>query len=295
MKKIFKIVSLILILIIFSSFLITDLYLSTNPSNGLIRYAYSDENQDNQQDEVPPPDVPPSAPPGSDDKQSPKPKSSPSPGTSPSPSPSAPPSETSSCFQLSFYLDGVKVSPDEIRAEEVYLIGAWGEEVDMARFKINNSDWVTTPSDNYKSDTAEYYIFHSFDEESDNVVIAQIHAYGQWWDGSNCEAEFYVPSKDQGLLCSNLSRSPSDNLILGDEVVFTCSYEAKDVDFHHYDYRINISHQSWEYPDNWQNIAGSTPAYRIEKTGDYQIECRTCSSENESNCTHWGQAGGWNP
>ena len=94
------------------------------------------------------------------------------------------------------------------------------------------------------------------------------------------------------LICIDLVRDPITTLNIGDPVTFTCSHQIQNLVFNHYNYRYNIDNGDWQNPTGWQGISGATPEFTIEQEGVYKVQCQVCISQDNSQCTIWGQAQG---
>ena len=104
-----------------------------------------------------------------------------------------------------------------------------------------------------------------------------------------------TPTPNIGLVCDDLSREPITELEIGDEVVFTCIGSSNNVDINHFEFRLSKdAGNSYTVIDN-NSVDAVTDPYTIEQAGEYIVQCRVCSSTDDSHCTYWGQAGGWSP
>jgi hypothetical protein len=95
-------------------------------------------------------------------------------------------------------------------------------------------------------------------------------------------------SPPQNLVCSSLTRTPTTAPHVGSNLIFTCIGQPTNVTINHYEYRLSNNGGSTftQLPNN---------TYTVPGPGNYVIQCRVCSSAGSTQCTTWGQAGGWTP
>lgn len=98
------------------------------------------------------------------------------------------------------------------------------------------------------------------------------------------------------LLCLDLIATPSAEFFEGDEVEFTCvgSYN-QDHPVDYAEFRVLVDDQQEGDIERVDATAtnGEYQAilnYTIPKSGGYRIECRVCTSIDDSQCTQWGEA-----
>lgn len=94
------------------------------------------------------------------------------------------------------------------------------------------------------------------------------------------------------LICRDLTSDKSvSSLKKEDKIKLTCEGSSGvDQPLNHVKFRAQIDGGSW-----LDLGTGSGPGfavdYTIPQTGNYQIECRVCTSTDDSVCTGWGQTG----
>jgi len=104
---------------------------------------------------------------------------------------------------------------------------------------------------------------------------------------SNCECP--------PLACLALT-ADSTELVEGDEVGFTCKGSSGvDSPVDHVEFRAQIEGGTWQSlgtaPTTKIGVEyEGTISYTVPQTGSYQIECRVCTSADDSQCTLWGKA-----
>jgi len=104
---------------------------------------------------------------------------------------------------------------------------------------------------------------------------------------SNCECPL--------LACLALT-ADSTELVEGDEVDFTCKGSSGvDSPVNHVEFRAQIEGGTWQSLGTAPTTKigaeyEGTISYTVPQTGSYQIECRVCTSADDSQCTLWGKA-----
>ncbi len=104
---------------------------------------------------------------------------------------------------------------------------------------------------------------------------------------SNCECPV--------LACLDLT-ADSTALTEGDEVDFTCKGSSGvDSPVNHVEFRAQIEGGTWQSlgtapATKTGTEYGGTISYTVPQTGSYRIECRVCTSADDSQCTQWGKA-----
>ncbi len=104
---------------------------------------------------------------------------------------------------------------------------------------------------------------------------------------SNCECPL--------LVCLDLTAT-STELVGGDEVDFTCKGSSGvDQPVNHVEFRAQIDDGDWQSLGTAPTTKTGaeyegTISYIVPQTGSYQIECRVCTSTDDSACTSWGLA-----
>ena len=99
------------------------------------------------------------------------------------------------------------------------------------------------------------------------------------------------------LLCLDLTATPSADLLEGSEMELTCKGSSgTDQPVNHFEFRTQIDGGSWTnlgtssvVATTPEGISSGTKNYIIPQTGNYRVECRTCTSTDDVACTDWGQ------
>jgi hypothetical protein len=97
------------------------------------------------------------------------------------------------------------------------------------------------------------------------------------------------------LACLDLAAT-STELVEGDKVDFTCKGNSGvDSPVDHVEFRAQIDGGAWASlgtapASKTDGEYEGTISYTVPQTGNYQIECRVCTSTDTSVCTEWGQA-----
>lgn len=102
------------------------------------------------------------------------------------------------------------------------------------------------------------------------------------------------------LVCTSLSRQPTTALNINDTIRFTCIGTPTNIVINHYEFRLSTNGGTTYNTLDSNNTVGIYPLpsvnpYVITGAGNYVVQCRVCSSSDNTHCTTWGQAGGWTP
>jgi len=98
------------------------------------------------------------------------------------------------------------------------------------------------------------------------------------------------------LLCLDLTATPSvQTLKKGDDVEFACKGSSGAGSINHVEFRIQVNDGAWQSLGTAPvtQVGGEyqgVKSYKVPDAGDYRIECRACTSTDETACTNWGLA-----
>ncbi len=204
--------------------------------------------------------------------------------------------DKSQCDFIKIYdAQGNQVQPTQIQPSVVYTVATNGKDANAAQMRatVNGTigSWQVSTNKNGKG---EFTFTSAFAQNINYELETEIKAYDKWWPGAACKISFKIGVTTPTLVCNNISRSPTGNLNVGDQISFACEGTSTNITINHYEFRLSSDGGTTYAALDSNNTTGSIN-YTVTAPGNYLTQCRVCSSTDSSQCTTWGQAGGWTP